>query len=173
VNKKLFVFAVVISLLLVVPAFQVFALEEPYQVTRLEFIRDVFGNVIANYEGNVTTFPDVSEEDANVVAASVYFRIANGYDDGLFRPHEVLTSEMAAAMTVKYLGLRDHALSLPDELLEGLDLPFWITPYFKWASTYHPELMPHFAIGEPASREFIEKLREIIDDTMTRRRQQA
>ena len=131
--------------------------------TRLDFIKEVFGHIVMEQDGNtVYEFPDVGEYDAPIVAAAVRAGIANGHDDGMFRPDEIITVEQAVAMVIKYLKLRDHALQLPDELLEGLDLPFWITPYLKWAMTYSEELMEHFEIGAPASPELVEVLQDII-----------
>ena len=131
--------------------------------TRLDFIKDVFGRIVLGQEEAIDVkFPDVEEHDAPVVAASVRAGIANGHDDGMFRPYEIITVEQAVAMVIKFLDLRDHALSLPDELLEGADIPFWITPYLKWAMTYSEELVQHFEIGASASAELIEVLKGII-----------
>ena len=160
-KKKSMFLAVLISLCLAVPGFSVYA--QDLRLSRLEFISDVFREVISDYNGSIAHFPDVSADYAHIVAAAVHFRIANGHDDGTFRPHDIVTSEQAVAMTVKYLGQRDHALSLPVEALDGLDLPFWITPYYKWMRTYHSEYMPLFIIGSPASAELVEMLRDIVN----------
>ena len=154
--------ALALALILCTPAAPVLASEEG-TFTRLGFIKYVFGNVVLGQEEEVeVTFPDIEKEDMHVVAAAVRAKIANGHDDGYFRPDEVITSEQAVAMVIKYLGLRDHALSLPDELLEGQDIPFWITPYLKWSMTYSEDLMLHFEVGAPASPELVEELMKII-----------
>ena len=177
-KKKALIFMVTAVFFICIPGLQVFAesvepdeatelIESVVHVTRLEFIADIFGDIIAGYEGTYTTFSDVSEEHAAIVAAAVHFKIANGHDDGTFGPHEIITSEQAVAMSVKFLGLRDHALALSDEFLYGQDLPFWITPYYKWIAAYHEELMPLFTVGAPASAELIEMLREIIAEYLS------
>ena len=159
--RKVAVSVMASMLILSVLAVPVFAADT---FTRIDFIKDVFGHIVLGQDETAgVEFPDVEEHDAPVVAASVKAGIANGYDDGMFRPYEIITVEQAVAMVVKFMDLRDHALSLPDELLEGVDIPFWITPYLKWAMTYSEELVQHFEIGAPASAELIEVLKGIIE----------
>ena len=131
--------------------------------TRLDFIKEVFGRIVVGTEdAYYSEFPDVHEDDAPVVAAAVRNGIANGHDDGLFRPDDIITVEQSVAMVIKFLNLRDHALSLPDELLEGASIPFWITPYLKWARAYSPELDELFEIGAPTTPQLITVLKNII-----------
>lgn|GEM_PF-4809646 len=132
-------------------------------ISRLDFIKEVFGTIVMNQDEAIDiVFPDIEEHDAAIVAAAVRAGIANGHDDGLFRPDEIITVEQAVAMVIKHLDLRDHALALPDELLEGEDIPFWITPYLKWAIVYSEDLLQLFEIGAPATPELIDVLKNII-----------
>jgi len=132
-------------------------------VTRLDFIKTVFRNIVFEQEVEIEIdFPDISEEDAPVVAAAVAAGIANGHDDGLFRPDEITTVEQAVAMVIKFLDLRDHALTLPDNIPEDQYVAPWIRPYLKWAMAYSDELLEHFEIGTPVTPEAIEVLKRII-----------
>ena len=132
-------------------------------VTRLDFIKTVFGRIVSEqYVDTTIEFADVSEEDAPIVAAAVAAGIANGHDDGLFRPDDVTTVEQAVAMVIKFLDLRDHALTLPDNIPEDRYVAPWIRPYLQWAMVYSDELLEHFEIGAPATPELIDILKQII-----------
>lgn len=137
---------------------------EPDTYTRLDFILEMFGRIVTGGEQYAySEFPDVDDRYASVVAAAVRLGIANGHADGLFRPDDIVTVEQAVAMVIKFLGLRDHALTLPDELLSDHDyIPFWITPYLKWARVYSPQLAELFEIGAPASHDVVNALKVIL-----------
>jgi len=131
--------------------------------TRMEFIRELFSHVVMdNGMASVTQFSDVSAFDAPVVIAAVEAGIANGFEDGTFRPYDIVTAEEAIAMVIKFLGLRDEALELMYVLPQGQYIPMWIRPYLAWAMVHEQELLPFFEGGEPASRELVELLRRMI-----------
>jgi len=142
-----------------------FAAEGP---TRLEFVSEMFGHIMLDQDSSLSEiFADIDEQGTDVVAAAVTAGIINGYDDGTFRPHEVITAEQAIVMVARFLGADEQVSRLAFEAPEGANISDWARPYFAWAAEHSEELARHFDATVLVSEELMGMLEGMIDGLYT------
>jgi len=138
-------------------------------LTRLGFVRSVFGDVVSEQDAVIAApFTDVNPQDALFVAAIVNAGIANGFGDGTFRPNASITSEQAVVMVIRYLTMGKGELELAMTTVpEDINVSGWALPYLAWAMENAVELVPSFDAGTRASSSLVELLRGMIPEMFT------
>lgn len=121
-------------------------------IVALFFIIFTFSVEAANSK-KPTTFTDVPKEhfayDAVVWAQK--FNIINGYDDGTFRPNEVITEQQFAKLLTNYFELE----STTDELKKSTSKANWSDDYYATLASYGVPLNGYFnnaVRAEPVKR---------------------